>query len=98
VYGDGPFRCLQGALRREEVLIAQLRGGRSLLPGETRKSVQVMDSMSPRCGEEEEDLGHVLRVCLELESSGEGTLCSSPAALGNNDGPGGCGALFAGGL
>jgi hypothetical protein len=26
-YGDGPFRYLQGASRREEVLLAQLRGG-----------------------------------------------------------------------
>jgi hypothetical protein len=31
VYGDGPFRRVQGASRREEVLLAQLRGGRSLL-------------------------------------------------------------------
>jgi hypothetical protein len=31
VYGDGPFRHLQGASRREEVLLAQLSGGRSLL-------------------------------------------------------------------
>jgi hypothetical protein len=36
VHGDGPFRPLQGASRREEVLFAQLRGGRSLLLGETR--------------------------------------------------------------
>jgi hypothetical protein len=33
VYGDGPFRHLQGASRREEVLLAQLRGGHSLLLG-----------------------------------------------------------------
>jgi hypothetical protein len=33
VYGDGPFRPLQGASTREEVLLAQLRGGRSLLLG-----------------------------------------------------------------
>jgi hypothetical protein len=39
VYGDGPFRCLQGALRRKEVLLAQLRGGRSLLLGEPRKRI-----------------------------------------------------------
>jgi ribonuclease HI len=31
VYGDRPFRALQGASRREEVLLAQLRGGGSLL-------------------------------------------------------------------
>jgi hypothetical protein len=67
VYGDGPFRPLQGASRREEVLLAQLRGGRSLLLGETRKRVQGADSTCPRCGEEE-DLDHVLRACPELES------------------------------
>jgi hypothetical protein len=39
VYGDGPFRRLQGASRRDKVLLAQLRGGRSLLLGETRKRV-----------------------------------------------------------
>jgi hypothetical protein len=50
VYGDGPFRHLQGASRREEVLIAQLRGGRSLLLGETRKRVQGTDTMYPHCG------------------------------------------------
>jgi hypothetical protein len=33
VYGDGPFRPFQDASRREEVLLAQLRGGRSLLLG-----------------------------------------------------------------
>jgi hypothetical protein len=68
VYSDGPFRRLQGASRREEVLLAQLRGGRSLLLGETRKRVQGTDSTCPRCGEEEEDLEHVLRTCPELES------------------------------
>jgi hypothetical protein len=68
VYGDGPFRPLQGALRREEVLLAQLRGGRSLLLGETRKRVQGTDSTCPHCGEDEEDLEHVLRACPELES------------------------------
>jgi hypothetical protein len=67
VYGDGPFRPLQGASRREEVLLAQLRGGCSLLLGETRKRVQGADSMCPRCGEEE-DLEHVLRACPKLES------------------------------
>jgi hypothetical protein len=39
VYGDSPFRHLQGASRREEVLLAQLRCSRSLLLGETRKRV-----------------------------------------------------------
>jgi hypothetical protein len=68
VYGDGPFRPLQGASRREEVLLTQLRGGRSLLLGETRKRVQEADSTCPRCGEEEVDLEHVLRACPELES------------------------------
>jgi hypothetical protein len=68
VYGDGPFRPLQGASRREEVLLAQLRGGRSLLLRETRKRVQEADSTCPHCGEEEEDLEHVLRACPELES------------------------------
>jgi hypothetical protein len=68
VYGDGPFRPLQGASRREEVLLAQLRGGRSLLLGETWKWVKGADSTCPRCGDEEEDLEHVLRACLELEN------------------------------
>jgi hypothetical protein len=68
VYGDGPFRHLQGASRREEVLLAKLRGGCSLPLGETRKRVQRTDSTCPRCREEEEDLEHVLRVCPELES------------------------------
>jgi hypothetical protein len=67
VYGDRPFRPLQGASRREEVLLAQLRGGRSLLLGETRKSVQGAYSTCPCCGEDE-DLEHVLRACPELES------------------------------
>jgi hypothetical protein len=68
VYGDGPFRPLQGTSRREKVLLAQLRGGCSLLFGETRKRVKGTDSTCPRCGEEEEDLDHVLRACPELES------------------------------
>jgi hypothetical protein len=68
VYSDGPFWHLQGALRREEVLLAQLRGGRSVLLGETRKKVQGTDSTCPRCGEVEEDLEHVLSLCPELES------------------------------
>jgi hypothetical protein len=59
VYVDGPFRHLQGASRREEVLLAQFRGGRSLLLG---------DSMCPCCGKEEEDLEHILRECPESES------------------------------
>jgi hypothetical protein len=50
-----------------EVLLAQLRGGRSLLLGETRKRVQGADSTCPHCGEEE-DLEHVLRACPESES------------------------------
>jgi hypothetical protein len=61
---SGPFRVLQ---EREEVLLAQLRGGRSLLLGETRKRVQGADSMYPSCGEEE-DLEHLLRACPKLES------------------------------
>jgi hypothetical protein len=67
VYGDGPFRPLQGASRREEVLLARLRGGHSLLLGETRKRIQGADSTCPRCGDEE-DLEHVLRACHKLES------------------------------
>jgi hypothetical protein len=66
VYGDDPFRPLVGA-SREEVLLAQLRGGCSLLLGETRKRVQGADYLSPHCGEEEEDLEHILRACPELE-------------------------------
>jgi hypothetical protein len=68
VYGDGPFRHLQGASRREEVLLAQLSGGRSVLLGETRKRVQGADFTCPHCEEKEEDLEHVLRACPELES------------------------------
>jgi ribonuclease HI len=68
VYGDGPFRPLQGASRREKVLLAQLRGGCSLLLRETRKRVQGADSTCPRCGEEEEDLEHVQRAFPGLES------------------------------
>jgi hypothetical protein len=67
VYNDGSFRLLQGTSRRKEVLLAQLRGGRSLLLGETRKRVQETDPTCRRCGEEE-NLEHVLRVCPELES------------------------------
>jgi hypothetical protein len=47
-------------------LLAQLRGGRSLVLGETRKRVQGEDSTCPRCGEE--DLEHVLWMCPRLES------------------------------
>jgi hypothetical protein len=68
VYGEGSLRPLQGASRREEVLLAQLRGGCSLLLGETRRRVQGADSTCPHCGEEEEDLEHVLRACPKLES------------------------------
>jgi hypothetical protein len=53
VYGDGPFRLLQGALRREEVLLAQFMGSCSLLLGETQKKVQGMDSICPHCEEED---------------------------------------------
>jgi hypothetical protein len=68
VYGDGPFKPLQGASRREEVLLAQARSGRSLLLRETRKRIQEADSTCLHFGEEEEDLEHVLRACLKLES------------------------------
>jgi hypothetical protein len=68
VYGDGPFKHLQGASRREEVLLTQLRGGRSVLLEETRKRVQGADFMCPHCEEEDEDLEHVLRACAKLES------------------------------
>jgi hypothetical protein len=67
VYGDGPFKHLQGASRREEVLLAQLRSGCSLLLGETRKRIQGTDSTCPHC-REEEDFEHVLRACSKLES------------------------------
>jgi hypothetical protein len=56
MYGDGPFRHLQGASRREEVLLTQLRGGRSLLLGEPGKGSKGGDSTCPRCREEEQDL------------------------------------------
>jgi hypothetical protein len=49
-------------------LLAQLRGGRFLLLEETQKRVQGADSTCPHCGEEEEDLEHVLRACPELKS------------------------------
>jgi hypothetical protein len=62
------FRPLQGASRREEVFLSQLRGGCFLLLGETRKRVQAVDSTCPYCGDEEEDLEHILRACPELES------------------------------
>jgi hypothetical protein len=68
VYGDGPFKPLKVASRRKEVLLSQLRGGCSLLLGETRKKVQGADSTCPHCEEEEEDLEHILRACPELES------------------------------
>jgi hypothetical protein len=80
VYGDGPFRPLQGASRREKVWLAQLRGGRSLLLGETRKKVQGSDSMCPHCGEEE-DLEHVLRACPELESPKRRNFVQVPPSL-----------------
>jgi hypothetical protein len=67
VYGDGPFRPLQGASRREEDLLTQLRGGRSLVLGETRKRIQRVDFTCPHCGEKE-DLEQVLRACPKLES------------------------------
>jgi hypothetical protein len=81
VYSDGPFRRLQGALRREEVLLAQLTGDCSLLLGETRKRVQGTDSMGPRCGEEKEDLEHVLRTCPELESPRKRNIVQVPLPL-----------------
>jgi hypothetical protein len=68
VYGDGPFRRLLGASRREDILLAQLRIGHSLLLGETLNRVQGMNSVCPRSEEEEEDLEHILRTCPELES------------------------------
>jgi hypothetical protein len=95
VYGDGPFWPLQGASRREEVLLAQLRGGRSILLGETRKRVQGADSTCPHCGEEEEDLEHILRVGEPQEKE----LCASPpAALGYVHGSGRGGTVLPGGL
>jgi hypothetical protein len=48
-------------------LLAQLKGGCSLLLGKTPKRVQGADSTCPHCGEEE-DLDHVLKACPELES------------------------------
>jgi hypothetical protein len=81
MYGVGPFRLLQGASRREEVLLAQLRGGRSLLLGETRIRIQGTDSTCPQCGEEEEDLEHVLRACPELESPKRGNFVQVPPPL-----------------
>jgi hypothetical protein len=51
VYGDGPFKPLQGASRRDEVLLAQLRDGCFVLLGETRKRVKKADSTCPCCGD-----------------------------------------------
>jgi ribonuclease HI len=69
VYGEGPFRRLQCASRREEALFAQLMGGCSLLLGKPGKGSkgQTLRAQCPPCGEEEEDLGHVLMMCPELE-------------------------------
>jgi hypothetical protein len=101
MYGDGPFRRLRGALTRKEVLLAQLRGGRSLLLGETGKRVQGTDSTWPHYGEEE--LEHVLGACPEdvpgVREPEEKALCAGlPAALDYDDGSGGCGAVLPGGL
>jgi hypothetical protein len=62
---SGPFRVLQ-------------EGRKSCLPnlgvvalyylGKPGKRVQGADSTRPHCGEEEEDLEHVLRACPKLES------------------------------
>jgi hypothetical protein len=80
VYGDSPFRHLHGASRREEVLLAQLRGGRSLSLRKTRKRVEGADSMCPHCWEEEE-LEHVLRACPELESPRRRNFVQFPTPL-----------------
>jgi hypothetical protein len=81
VYNDGPFRLLQGSSKKEEVLLSQFRGRRSLLLGETRKRVQGVDSTCPHCGEEDEDLEHVLRACPELESSRRRNFVEVPPPL-----------------
>jgi hypothetical protein len=80
VYSDGPFRRLQGSSRREEVLLAQLRGERSLLLEETRKRDQGADSMYPHFGEE--DLEHILTACPELESPRRRNFVHVPLRLG----------------
>jgi hypothetical protein len=49
-------------------LLAQLRGGYSLLLGLTLKRIQGADFTCPHCREEKEDLEHFLRACPELES------------------------------
>jgi hypothetical protein len=67
VYDDDPFRRLQGASRRKEVLLVQLRSCCSLLLGEIWRRVQRTDSTCSCCGEEQ-DLEHVLRMCPKLES------------------------------
>jgi hypothetical protein len=67
VYSDGS-KYFQGFSRREEGLLAQLRGGRSLLLRETRKSVQGTDSTCSRCWEEEEDLELVFQRCPKVVS------------------------------
>jgi hypothetical protein len=62
-------------------LLAQLRSGRSLLLGETRKRVLGADSTCPRCGVEEEDLEHVLRACPELDSPRRWNVVQVPLPL-----------------
>jgi hypothetical protein len=58
-----------------------VRGGRSLLLGETRKRVQGTDSTCPHCGEVEEDLEHVLRMCWNWRAQGEKKFVQVPLPL-----------------
>jgi ribosomal protein S27AE len=57
VYGNGPFRPLEGIGVVAPYYLAK-----------PAKRVQGADSTCPRCGEEEEDLEHILRACPELDS------------------------------
>jgi hypothetical protein len=79
VYGNGPFRHLLGASRREEVLLAQFRGGHSLLLEETQKGSK--GRTIPHCGQEEVDLEHVLRASPEFESPRRKNFVPVPSPL-----------------
>jgi hypothetical protein len=92
-YGDGPFRCLQSTSRKEEVMLAPLRAGHSLLIGGNPEK-------GPRDGLYVLTLwggGDGFRARL-VDMPMERELCAGPAAtLGFNNRPT-CGAVFLGGL
>jgi hypothetical protein len=96
VYGGSPFRHLQGAFGRDEVLLTQLRGGRSLLLRETRKKVGLYLTMLWGGGG---GLGASPADVPKIGEPKEKELCAGPpATLGYDNGPGGCGTVLPGGL